>query len=338
MWRAICKPESKKAKAKIKNALTFVPNRQRIFILTSRQERINRKTDHFFLILRQGYSNGKSEICNRIMNDMRKLIYLNFMLLLAICMQACDMFEAHPYDAYVRGEKNLNQRFIQQIEVNLKDKKTFRFAFISDTQRWYDETEDMVNDINKRNNVDFVVHGGDLSDFGATHEFELQRDIMLGFKMPWVTLLGNHDCLGTGENVYEAIWGKPNFYFQAGNVLFICLNTNCMEYDYSEPVPDFSFLETLMKNLPEGVEKTVVAMHVPPFDLEFNNNVANVFQLYLKEFPNLLFCMHGHAHHYTVNEPFKDGIFYIQTPCAKYREYVLFTINEDGYEHELIEY
>ncbi|MBQ8265038.1 MAG: metallophosphoesterase [Bacteroides sp.] len=269
---------------------------------------------------------------------MKKLFHLIPFLFITVCFQACDMLEAHPYDAYVRGEKNLNGKNIQKITANLKDKKEFRFAFISDTQRWYDETEAMVADINKRGDIDFVIHGGDLSDFGATHEFILQRDIMLKFKMPWVALLGNHDCLGTGEDVFARVWGNPNYCFQAGNVLFICLNTNCMEYDYSEPVPDFSFLETLLKNLPESVEKTIVAMHVPPFDLEFNNNVANVFQLYLKEFPNLQFCMNGHAHHYKINEFFNDGILYYQTPCAKDRGYILFTINEEGYKHELIEY
>ena len=269
---------------------------------------------------------------------MNKLFFFIPILLLFFSFQSCEMFEAHPYDAHVKGPRNLNAKNIVQIEKNLNEKKTFCFAFISDTQRWYDETKDMVADINERNEIDFIIHGGDLSDFGATHEFELQRDIMLGFKKPWVALLGNHDCLGTGEDVFEEIWGDPNFYFQAGNTLFICLNTNCMEYDYSEPVPDFSFLENLMKNLPEGVERTVVVMHVPPYDLEFNNNVVNVFQLYLKEFPNLLFCMNGHAHHYKINEFFNDGVLYYQTPCAKYRGYILFTITEEGYEQELVEY
>ena len=146
---------------------------------------------------------------------MRKLFYSLFILCSSLCFQACDIFEAHPYDALVRGEKDLNETFIKQINENLKDRKTFRFAFISDTQRWYDETEDVVADINRRGDVDFVIHGGDISDFGATHEFILQRDIMLDFKMPWVALLGNHDCLGTGEDVFEEIWGNPNFYFQS---------------------------------------------------------------------------------------------------------------------------
>jgi len=115
--------------------------------------------DYSFMILRQGYSVGIAELCNTIiLDDMRKLIY-PVIIILASVMQACDMFEAHPYDTYVRGEKNLNTHFIRQIEANLKDKKTFRFAFISDTQRWYDETEDMVADINRRNDIDFVIHG-----------------------------------------------------------------------------------------------------------------------------------------------------------------------------------
>ena len=269
---------------------------------------------------------------------MRKLFYSVWMLCASLSFPSCNMMEVHPYDAHVQGPQNLNETHIRDIHEQLKERKSFRFAFISDTQRWYDETKDMVKDINLRGDVDFVIHGGDLSDFGATREFIIQRDIMLGFRMPWVVLLGNHDCLGTGEDVFQTIWGKPNFHFQAGNVLFVCLNTNSLEYDYSEPVPDFSYLENLMKNLPEGVEKTIVVMHVPPFDLEFNNNVANVFQLYLKEFPGLLYCLNGHAHRYLVHEPYSDGIPYIQTPCAKSREYLLFTINEDSYEHEVIHY
>ena len=269
---------------------------------------------------------------------MKRLVHFLILMLTILLVPGCDMLELHPYDAYVRGEKNLNEENIKLLEEKLKDRKSFRFAFISDTQRWYDETKEMVADINQRTDIDFVIHGGDISDFGATHEFIMQRDIMLEFNAPWVAILGNHDCLGTGEDVYKEIWGKPNFHFLAGNVLFICLNTNCMEYDYSEPIPDFSFLEDLMKNLPEGVERTVAVMHVPPFDLEFNNNVANVFQLYLKAFPNLQFCMNGHAHSYKIHEFFNDGILYYQTPCAKKRSYIVFTVTEDGYEHELIEY
>lgn len=138
------------------------------------------------------------------------------LLFIIMGLQGCEMFEAHPYDTFVRGEKNLNEKHIKRIETTLCGKDTIRFAFISDTQRWYDETKDFVRSINKRQDIDFVLHGGDLSDFGATHEFILQRDILFGLRMPWVSLLGNHDCLGTGENVFNEIFGTPNFHFVAG--------------------------------------------------------------------------------------------------------------------------
>ena len=49
---------------------------------------------------------------------------------------------------------------------------------MGDSQRWYDETEDFVNALNKRDDVDFVIHGGDISDFGLMKEFMWVRDIM----------------------------------------------------------------------------------------------------------------------------------------------------------------
>jgi Icc-related predicted phosphoesterase len=215
---------------------------------------------------------------------------------------------------------------------------TIKFAFITDSQGAYDELSDAVDYINSCKDIMFVIHGGDQSDFGITKEFLWCRDIMDKLHCPYFCLLGNHDCLGTGEHVYKEIFGNPNFSFHVGNTLFICLNTNALEYDYSEPVPDFEFLENLMTELPEHIKRTIVVMHAPPFDSVFNNNVAKVFQLYLKNFPGLMFCLHGHLHQYTVSDLFQDGILYFQTPNVGKRLYLLFTINEEGYEYEVVEF
>jgi hypothetical protein len=50
----------------------------------------------------------------------------------------------------------------------------------------------------------------------------------------------------TGEEVYTKVFGEDNFSFIAGNVKFVCLNTNAIEYDYSHPVPDFDFIENAL--------------------------------------------------------------------------------------------
>lgn len=265
---------------------------------------------------------------------------LLFLLFLVINLSSCNMLETHPYDAHITGERNINKKNAQRIEEAMEGTKTFRFAMISDTQRWYNETEEAVKAINARGDIDFVVHGGDLSDFGATQEFLMMRDILKGLKMPWVAVLGNHDCLGTGKEVFEAVYGNPNFAFTAGNVRFICLNTNAMEYDYSEPVPDFEFIESEMSNLPEHIEKTVFLMHTPPFDFVFNNNVAKVFQLYIHQFPNIQFCLYGHGHRLAVDDLFNDGIYYYQCPNIKKRTYLVFTIKEgtNEYDYEAVTY
>ena len=256
------------------------------------------------------------------------------LLLLIVCFTSCEMLESHPYDAHITGERGINAKNCERIEEAMKGKKTFRFAMISDTQRWYDETEKVVEKINERGDIDFVLHGGDQSDFGATKEFLWMRDIMKGFQMPFVCVLGNHDCLGTGEDVYKAIYGNPNFAFTAGNVRFICLNTNAMEYDYSQPVPDFGFMEDELTDLPEGIEKTVFLMHVKPYEFIFNNNVARVFQEYVKQFPNVQFCLYGHEHQLTVDDLFGDGILYYQCPNIGKRTYLVFTIKEGTHEYD----
>lgn len=165
-----------------------------------------------------------------------KLLYPSFLCLL---MAGCDMIDYHPYDVHISGETDVNAHNIAQIEQNCQNKTTIRFVTMGDSQRWYDETDDFVSHLNKRNDIDFVIHGGDVSDFGVTNEFLWQRDIMNKLKIPYVVLLGNHDCLGTGEETYRVIFGDPNFSFIAGRVKFVCLNTNAIEFDYSRPIPDF---------------------------------------------------------------------------------------------------
>lgn len=123
----------------------------------------------------------------------------------------CDMIEYHPYDLNIKGDTDINRRNIQSIEASLNGKEEVSFILISDTQRWYDETEDAVNAINERNDVDFVIHCGDLSDFGMKMEFEKQRDILNRLNVPYVCLLGNHDCLATGKEVFNTILAMRTF-------------------------------------------------------------------------------------------------------------------------------
>ncbi|MDR1699082.1 MAG: metallophosphoesterase [Prevotellaceae bacterium] len=252
-------------------------------------------------------------------------------------MQSCELFEAHPFDGKVSGETNINAKNIALIKERCSDKQTIRFVFMGDTHRYYDDTNDFVHSVNARNDVDFVIHGGDVSDFGMTREFMHQRDIMNKLHIPYVALFGNHDHLGTGNYVYREIFGTENFAFMAGNTKFVCLNTNALEYDYSLPVPDFGFIEQQLQSQTPN-EKTVVVMHSPPYCEEFNNNVVTIFQDYVKQFSGLQFCLNSHIHDIRVRDMFDDGVIYFTSASPIKRRYLLFTISPESYSYEVVSF
>ena len=264
---------------------------------------------------------------------------LMVMGLAAFLLSACDLIDYHPYDTRVSGAYDINARNIKLIEQMCEGRDSLSFVLISDTQRWYDETEKAVKSINSRTDIGFVIHCGDLSDFGVTREFELQRDILQKLRVPYVVLLGNHDCLGSGADVYRYIFGNPNFSFTAGDLHVVCLNTNAFEYDYSTDIPDFTFIRNDREAVPSSVRRTVVAMHAQPLSEQFNNNVSQLFEYEIRKYPGLSFCLCGHGHSTQVNDWFDDGVLYYECAAAKSREYIVFKLHKDGgYSYEVVHY
>ena len=241
-------------------------------------------------------------------------------------LTACQV-EYHPYDTRIDGPTGINARNVARIEAACAGRRTIRFAQISDTQRWYDETEEAVTAINARDDIDFVIHTGDR-----------QRDILDRLRVPYVVLLGNHDCLATGERIFTRIFGEVDFAFMAGDVRFVCLNTNALEFDHDTPVPNFDFLERQLDGFPAEAEKTVVAMHAKPYTEQFDNNVAKIFQRTIRRFPQLQFCVNGHGHNFAAEDLFGDGVIYYECDNIGKENYLLFTITEEGYGYERVEF
>ncbi len=255
-------------------------------------------------------------------------------------ISACEHpFEYHPYELNLSSEyKNINQKNIERLTGSDAGKDTVRFVMMGDTQRWYDETEDFVKELNKRQNIDFVIHGGDIADFGLKKEYCWMHDILSRLNVPYVAIIGNHDNLGSGREIYEIMYGDLNFSFIYGRIKFVCLNTNALEYDYSVPVPDFDFLKKQIEDTLSDYHSTVVAMHVAPGNVVFNNNVQEVFQEYLRRMRNLRFCLHAHNHRLQVDEFFNDGVIYYGSDAMKHRNYLLFTVTRENYQYEVVDF
>ena len=70
-------------------------------------------------------------------------------LLTLLAVSSCQV-DYHPYDTRVRGECGINAKNMARIEAATAGRTSVRFAVISDTQRWYDETAAAVSVLNGR--------------------------------------------------------------------------------------------------------------------------------------------------------------------------------------------
>ncbi|MCR4583555.1 MAG: metallophosphoesterase [Prevotella sp.] len=249
-----------------------------------------------------------------------------------------EMFDTHPYDVDFRGESGINDKQITKIRQAFDDSDTLRIDFISDTHGWYSDIKDEVADLNRRFDIDFVIHCGDLTDTGTAKEFEWSRDILQGLRYPFVALIGNHDFLGTGDQTYSVMYGRMDFSFIVSCVKFVCLNTNATEYDYMAAVPNFDFMEKEFTKDSVRFDRTIIVMHAPPYSDQFNNNVCKAFRRYLDFFPGLMCCVYGHNHSDKVDEIYGDGLLFYGIDCAEHRNYRIMTITPDRYEMEQIRY
>lgn len=260
-----------------------------------------------------------------------------YVLALGLCLVGCESpFDYHPYDVRIKGEADINAKNIAKIEEACRDKNSLCFAVMSDSHGWYTETDGAVASINSNPKIDFVIHGGDLTDCGTTKEFMWQRDVLSALQVPYVALIGNHDFLGTGDEAYSRIYGKLDFSFIASRIKFVCLNTNATEYDYLAAVPNFDYIEEQRTADIDRFDRTIVCMHARPYSDQFNNNVAKSFEYYIRLLPQLMFCISGHDHKLQVDELYSDGTVYYGSDCMAHRNYLLFTITPDSYEYEVV--
>ena len=289
----------------------------------------------FFIHLHEIYRFQKKYIVKlSILRTIEGVVPKIIVWITVLVISSC--FDTHPYDVNIKGESNINARQMAIIESQCANKETIRVAFISDTHLWLNDAKDQVEDLNRRGDIDFVVHCGDLTDTATGDEFEWSRDILLNLHYPFVALIGNHDFLGTGNQTYQEIYGEMNFSFIAGRVKFVCINTNATEYDYLAAVPDFDYMEDQMTRDRELFDRTIVVMHAPPYGDQFNNNVCKAFRRYLDLFPGLMFCVNGHDHGDKVSAIYGDDLLFYGIDCATHRNYRIFTITPNGYEVERV--
>jgi Icc protein len=268
--------------------------------------------------------------------DMRKYFPILFMLA-AMLMSACEKMEYSPNQAFSEtSAKDLNRKNIHRLLATPND-DTLRIAFIGDTQRFYDECEMFVNAVNAREGVDLVMIAGDISQYGLTREFEWITNIFNRLRMPYVSIVGNHDLVGNGVEMFKHTFGPLDFTFEYDSVRFVCHNTNSREYGFNGSVPDIGWLQQQMSPGP-GIKRILPVSHVPPYDADFDKKLEQQYAGTLNSSEKVSLSLHGHVHYVDDHYPYNDGVRYFNGYAMDKRTYAMVEIVGEHAEITMVEY
>lgn len=262
-------------------------------------------------------------------------IVISLLILLALLPGCEKPFSYSLYDAHVVGEyRYTTEKNLQQLAAfDTGYRETIRVALLADTHYHFDELNDAIQDINKRSEALLTFLIGDITEHGLLSEYVFIRQIMERLTVPYLTVIGNHDYLANGETIYQQMFGNFNYSFVFDNIKFIIFDDVFWE---SEKTPDFLWLKKELEDK-EDYRHVFVVAHIPPFDDQLRDEYKRLYHRLLVE-NGVALSIHGHAHKYSLEELYGDGVFYLTVPSPQKRSYCELVIDASGVRVEKFDY
>ncbi len=252
-------------------------------------------------------------------------IFVICILINVILFSGCEQFEYHVYETDrfkppIEASTAFNINLLQQ----LQNKDTLNLIFIGDTQRYYDDLKDAVQAINDVDKVDAVFIAGDLVDFAFSKEYQWVCEELIKLKVPFLTVIGNHDCLANGIEVYSKIYGPLNYFFTWNKIRFIMHNTNSREFSFDKSAPDLNWMTQALID-ESNYDYSLFVSHVPPYHVDFDEDLESDYVNLISNAKNTLFAVNGHQHYYALTQPY-NKIWYLNTSSPHNRAFSYVTI------------
>lgn len=174
--------------------------------------------------------------------------------------------------------------------------RPLRFAFITDVHvsvgaPSVGDLRRCIRDLNEDRDLDFVVFGGDITDFGSDEEIVLSKRLIDSLAHEHYVLAGNHDAnwSESGCNTFLRTFGYETFCFERGGWRFLGCNSGPDMRMAPALVPRESML--WLEGLEKG-RKSIFFNHYP-----MDSSVLNYFHVTkaLKE-ADVRFEIGGHWH------------------------------------------
>jgi 3',5'-cyclic-AMP phosphodiesterase len=129
----------------------------------------------------------------------------------------------------------------------------FKFVAIADNHDEYDDLARTVHVINARDDIEFVLVLGDMTDRGLLREYEWTYEVFARLDVPFLTVIGNHDALSDGTAIYQKLYGALDYSFEYGGFEFVLFNSNTLEFPGAAPDRQWLTDRTAGSSAPRGV-------------------------------------------------------------------------------------
>jgi len=253
-----------------------------------------------------------------------------------LTISACEeYFEYSPYAANVNSSyKNTDIKNLNNIvKADTLKKEEYRFAVIADSHYSFYELNGAIKNINRDENLDFVIVNGDIADHGYLKEYELFHENMENLTIPYLTVIGNHDYRSNGDKIYKDMYGELNKTFTYNNNLFILFDDVFWE---SNKNPEMNWLENTLANN-NKYENVFVISHIPPYSRQFTDKYEMQYRKLMLQYEVDL-SIHGHIHRYEYGDYYGDGMQYLAVETILNKEYVIITVSNNEIKVETINY
>lgn len=135
----------------------------------------------------------------------------------------------------------------------------FRFVVIGDT-RDGDQMFAYLMELAQSMDPLFIINVGDLVHSGAHDEYLHYYDQIKDFRLPYISVIGNHEChVDGGCERYVEMFGPTDDYFDYGDTRFIFFN-NYIDHKYTMTDGQLGWLEKAL----DTDKKKLLFMHAPP--------------------------------------------------------------------------
>ena len=260
------------------------------------------------------------------MDSLKQTTLASISLTVLLLTSACAPIRATPFGEITETELfSINEQNKNRLPFTTSDLETeVRFALISDSHANYEDLERTVDRLNHED-VDFVMSLGDMTDLGLAFEYDVFLQMMSRLNKAWFSIIGNHDAIGSGKQIYQRHFGEYNNFFDHGGIRFVMFNNNRL--DFLKEGIDWDWLEKVVN---ESSHPVVLFQHVNPWNKDYFDEASLDRLRKILDTNKVSVLFHGHQHKFS-NQIYKNTLLQ-QVARTEGEQYALVSISNGQIE------